>query len=136
MIFSNANKTGVQLRHLLCCLFFVSFSELLAQPSVLTEGVYTVRQASQGEELYLEHCAHCHNEEFYKISLSSWSAMTILDYWYRIRGSMPADKSKFLTSKEYLAIVACVLSINGFPAGPEALEPGNCLGQLKFSGLR
>tara|TARA_B100000686_G_scaffold332549_1_gene397422 strand:- start:1735 stop:2136 length:402 start_codon:yes stop_codon:yes gene_type:complete len=132
LIFLSPNVAGVRSGLLLFCFGLLNFAELSAQPLGLEEGVYTKQQAAQGEELYNLHCAHCHDLEFYKTSLLSWSGMTILDYWYRILGNMPADKPKSLNEEQYLTIVAWVLSINGFPSGNERLEIGNYLGRLKI----
>ena len=61
--------------------------------------------------------------------------MTVLDYWYRILGNMPADNPKSLSNDEYLDIVAWVLFISGYPAGKEPLQPRNYLGRLKIESF-
>ncbi len=125
-------KTGALIQLLFFCLYLLFPCSVTAQPSNLLEGVYSEEQARQGEALYTEHCAHCHDIEFYKNSLATWNGMTVLDYWYRILGNMPADNPKSLSDDNYLAIVAWVLAINGYPTGPEPLSPGNYLGRLKI----
>jgi len=106
-----------------------------AQASSLSEGVYSTEQAERGQLLYQEHCAHCHDLEFYRNSLRSWQGMTVLDYWYRILGNMPADKPKSLSNDDYLDIVAWILLLNGFPPGTEPLVQANYLGRLKLEGF-
>jgi mono/diheme cytochrome c family protein len=118
-----------------CLLVLFYSSQSFAQASSILDGVYTSDQAAAGAELYALNCAHCHEPEFYRNSLISWQGMTVLDYWYRILGNMPADNPKSLSNDEYLDIVAWVLSISGYPAGATPLQPHNYLGLLKIEGL-
>ena len=66
-------------------------SHASAQFLSINDGVFTDAQATAGELLYEENCKHCHDLQFYQNSLISWTDMTVLDYWYRILGNMPAD---------------------------------------------
>ena len=135
MIFRVTKKAEVISRLLLFCVCLSLAPGIAAQPLSLAEGVFTLEQAKSGEALYSEHCAHCHDHEFYKNSLRSWRGMTVLDYWYRILGNMPADKPKSLNNDQYLDIVAWILALNGFPAGAVELTQGNSLGRLKLEGF-
>ncbi len=103
-----------------------------AQSLSISDGVFTVQQAAAGQVLYQENCARCHDLQFYHNSLRSWTDMTILDYWYKILGNMPADKPGSLSRTEYLELIAFILADNGFPAGELPLEPNNRLGKIKI----
>jgi len=132
LISSIANKTGALIQLLFFCVLILFCSPLSAQPINLQAGVYAKELAAEGALLYAEYCAHCHDNEFFRNSLATWQGMTVLDYWYRILGNMPADNPRSLDDDEYLAIVAWVLSINDYPSGPEPLSPSNYLGRIKI----
>ena len=133
MLFRSAKKAKSSPALLFCCMFTLLCStNSLGQATSILDGVYTTEQAAAGAELFALNCAHCHDLEFYRNSFISWQGMTVLDYWYRILGNMPADNPKSLSNDEYLDIVAWVLFISGYPAGEEPLQPRNYLGRLKI----
>ena len=136
MLFMSAKKAKPLSALLFCCLFtFLCSTNSFGQATSILDGVYTTEQAAVGAELFALNCAHCHDSEFYRNSLISWQGMTVLDYWYRILGNMPADNPKSLSNDEYLDIVAWVLFISGYPAGKEPLQPRNYLGRLKIESF-
>lgn len=132
MIVRKSKKAGVLTQLLLFYALYFSTSELLAQSIDLIEGVYTEEQAAIGAELYVEHCSHCHDHEFFQNSFGAWQGMTVLDYWYRILGNMPADNPRSLGDEQYLSIVAWIIAVNGFPPGSEPLTPHNYLGRIRL----
>jgi hypothetical protein len=110
-------------------------SAAAAQQITINDGVYTDAQARAGQLLYKHNCKRCHELEFYKNNLVSWTDMTVLDYWYKILGNMPADNAGSLSRTEYLEIIAFILRKNEFPAGEEPLLPSNRLGKIKIVPL-
>ncbi len=99
----------------------------------LRDGIYTEPQAKDGAQLYTAYCAHCHLPEFYADIQITWSGMSVLDFYYKVSGSMPADKPRALSQSQYLKIVAWVLAINGFPSGNNPMLLNNELGLVKFT---
>ena len=58
--------------------------------------------------------------------------MSVLDFYYKISGSMPADRARTLTQSQYLKVVAWILAVNGFPSGNDPMLLNNKLGLIKF----
>ena len=96
------------------------------------DGVYTKEQAKRGLATYGEECQKCHGEnmgggeggppmvgeEF----LRKWNGKTAGDLFAITRKTMPMDDPGSLGSKEYADLVAYILSVNDFPAGPKELD--------------
>jgi mono/diheme cytochrome c family protein len=94
-----------------------------AAPPSLNDGVFTATQAQQGAEAHMKYCANCHHQSYYEAGF--------LDAWYgtqgdllydAIRMKMPVDRPGALRPREYLALVAWIFALNGFPAGTEPLS--------------
>ena len=98
----------------------------------LNDGIYSKSQAEDGAELYATYCAHCHLPSFYVNLETTWEGMSVLDFYYKISGSMPADMPRTLTQSQYLKIVAWILAVNGFPGGNKPMLLNNNLGLIKF----
>ena len=83
-------------------------------------GVYTAEQAVQGKQLYAMHCVSCHTAvshtgpEF----AAKWEGRAFQDLFSYVRESMPKSEPGSLSPREYLAVLAYVLEMNGLPAGP------------------
>ncbi len=105
---------------------------LRSESSSLSKGIYSESQTGHGAELYGDYCAHCHLPSFFTNIDSSWNGMSILDLYYKVSGSMPADKPRALTQSQYLKIVAWILAVNGFPSGNNPMLLDNNLGLIKF----
>lgn len=97
-------------------------------------GVYTKEQAERGRVLYGGACAVCHGAELEgttstplagKEFIASWAKpnLTLDDFYYIVRKTMPKEKGGSLTSEAYTDVVAFILQQNGFPAGEKALTP-------------
>jgi mono/diheme cytochrome c family protein len=111
--------------------FLVSWSAAAVTRSVW-DGVYTKEQANRGQAPYREECLKCHGEnlgggeggpplageEF----LRKWNGKSVGDLSRIISKTMPADDPGNLSSREYSDIVAYLLSVNEFPAGPKELD--------------
>lgn len=95
------------------------------------DGVYTEEQARRGEALYQQECALCHlatltgGESAPPLAgadfLANWNGLTLGDLFERLRISMPPDQPERLTRQQKIEILAYMLSVNKFPAGPREL---------------
>ncbi len=81
-------------------------STLRGEKTNLSDGIYTEAQAEDCVELYTTYCAYCHLPEFHVGIQITWSGMSVLDFDYKISGSMPADEPRALNQIQYLKIVA------------------------------
>ena len=111
---------------LVCGLLFLGMVN--GEAASLEYGVYLTIQAESGEILYEKNCAWCHPVNFYEDIEVRWHGMRVLDYFYRMRGSMPADAPRSLADIEYLELVAWVLSVNGYPSVGQPLQSKIYLG--------
>ena len=111
-----------------------AFLGLVAAIPLLDDGVYTTEQAARGHGLYDSACASCHGAKLEGGSstplagdqfTASWSRpnLTLDDFYYIVRKSMPKDAPGSLTREQYIDIVAFVLQHNGFPPGDKELTP-------------
>jgi S-disulfanyl-L-cysteine oxidoreductase SoxD len=107
------------------------------------DGVYTAEQAKRGEALYGQYCASCHGgallgaEEAPALTGfefgANWSGLTLGDLFERIRMSMPADDPGKVSAQQKADIVAHMLKVGGFPAGPTELpRDQQVLTQIKY----
>jgi S-disulfanyl-L-cysteine oxidoreductase SoxD len=96
-------------------------------------GVFTQAQDKRGAAIYNRECSTCHGEtlkggegapaltgsEFN----ATWNGQTLGDLFDRIRQTMPAppEQPGKLTPQQNADVVAHILSVNGFPAGPTEL---------------
>lgn len=109
----------------------ISPASLNAAAAGIWGGIYTEAQAKRGEEASKRSwCTSCHGgdltgaeapalvgDEF----LSNWNMETVGFLYERIRTTMPADKPGSLSPQDASDIVARVLQLNKFPAGPNEL---------------
>lgn len=91
-----------------------------AAKSVL-DGVYTEAQASSGKAAFTEVCAACHSSSQFNGLVKLWTGRTVYDLFEQIRTTMPYDGPGRLSREEYAAIIAYLISLNGYPAGTSAL---------------
>jgi mono/diheme cytochrome c family protein len=104
------------------------------RPSRTTrDRIYTAAQAERGKEVYKEVCAACHALDFYSgPTMKSWDGGSLSDLYDAISLRMPPGNPGSLKRREYLDILAYILSLNDTPAG-EAELPSRA-GDLK--GIR
>jgi hypothetical protein len=92
----------------------------------VSAGVYREAQAHQGEQVFLQECAICHEAENYAGTnlFSKWGGGTLSDIYQDISLTMPLANPNGLTPVSYASIIAYLLSESGLPAGDTAL-PGD-----------
>jgi S-disulfanyl-L-cysteine oxidoreductase SoxD len=110
------------------------FAALQAQEVTrsVSEGVYTVDQASRGKAQFGLHCASCHGASLAgsdavpplagKRFLYDWSGQPAGDLFDRIQTTMPQDSPGSLSRSVVADITAYIFSVNQFPAGTAALS--------------
>ena len=105
---------------------------LTGQPSTsVWDAIYTTSQASSGAGLYEAACADCHGPELEGGETApalagpdfrwAWNGLSVGDLFERIRISMPEGRPRSVTRVEKAAVLAFMLSENGFPSGNELL---------------
>ena len=97
-----------------------------ARPARTTrDRIYTAEQAERGKEVYKKSCAPCHALDFYSgHTMKSWDGGSLSDLYAAISTLMPQANPGSLKRREYLDILAYILSLNGMPAGGEELPAG------------
>lgn len=110
-------------------------------------GIYTEAQAVRGASSYADNCSACHGvaldgtgeapaiagPEF----MANWNGLTVGDLFDRVRKTMPFHAPGSLSSQTNADIVAHILKVNGFPAGPAELDRrAEALMTVKFVAAR
>lgn len=86
------------------------------------DGVYAARQAERGKESYKRACAGCHALDWYQGDvMKPWDGAPLGDLYEVIATTMPQNNPGSLKRREYLDLVAYILSLNDMPAGGEEL---------------
>jgi mono/diheme cytochrome c family protein len=112
-------------------LIFVAGAILCAQQSAsVWDGVYVDTQAARGKALFSEHCAGCHSAELTgrngpalkgETFMTNWNGLAVADLFDYINKSMPRGQSFRMNREDTAAVVALILTANGFPAGKKEL---------------
>ena len=86
-------------------------------------GVYSATQARGGEAVFGRICAQCHaTAQFKDVAFQhSWAGRTARDLFELIRTQMPQDNPGTLRREEYVAVLAYIFELCGYPAGPGTL---------------
>lgn len=95
-------------------------------------GVYSEAQAKRGEDLVYLECAKCHSATLLggenntpplvgKPFLERWTGKHLGELFTKMVTTMPSDDPGRLSKSEYADLLAYVLSVNKFPAGPTNL---------------
>jgi mono/diheme cytochrome c family protein len=95
------------------------------------DGVYDGGQAARGEAAYRQDCAGCHGMQLEGQGripglagsdfASDWEQTNVGDLFEKIQYSMPGDRPGELSPSRDADIVAYILKVNRFPAGPTNL---------------
>lgn len=91
--------------------------------ATVLDGVYTAAQAERGQATFSARCAGCHAPGFFQAGtfLRAWAGRPVRSLFRRLRQTMPEDNPGGLRAREYAAVIAYILELNGYPAGSEAL---------------
>lgn len=94
----------------------------VADPRTVNDGVYTEDQADVGETLYAQHCLLCHDKKYFRPVLKRWEGQPIGILYTVMSTSMPESNPGFLTEKEYVDILAYILSLSRYAPGDTELD--------------
>ena len=109
----------------------ISLAAQARQPASLAGGVYSAAQAAQGRDLYRAQCAECHGAALEGASgpplvgeafLSNWSARPLATVAGKIQNTMPFNQAGSLSRPQSTALLAYMLQVGKYPAGPMELN--------------
>jgi len=93
-----------------------------ADPRTVNDGVYTEAQAEVGEVLYTQHCLLCHDKKYFRPVLQRWEGQPLGIMYTVMSTSMPESNPGFLSEKEYVDILAYILSLSRYKSGDTELD--------------
>ena len=96
-----------------------------ADPRTVNDAVYSKVQAKVGEKLYADHCLLCHDKKYFRPVLKRWEGQTLSILFTVMSTSMPESNPGFLTEKEYVDILAYILSLSRYAPGDAELDYQN-----------
>ena len=99
------------------------------QPRSVAQGVYTAPQAMRGQAVYADKCASCHGPTLGGAQAPPLTGDDFIRVWggpaadlvNKIINTMPANDPGKLTRPQAADIVAYMLQVAKFPAGPTEL---------------
>lgn len=97
----------------------------LAEPRTVNDGVYTEAQADAGEQLYTDQCLICHDKKYFRPVLKRWEGQSLSILFTVMSTSMPESNPGFLSQKEYVDILAYILSLSRYAPGDTELTYEN-----------
>lgn len=97
-----------------------------AAGKTVSDGVYTSAQAGRGLKIYSASCGICHDTGRFSDDkfFTDWSGKPLQQLFELIATTMPEDNPGGLKPQEYADVVAYLLSVNRFAAGPDELKAG------------
>jgi alcohol dehydrogenase (cytochrome c) len=89
----------------------------------ILSGVFTLSQASRGEQQFQRACAACHNvgEHTGRKFSAKWSGSTLGELFDLVSTTMPEGDPGSLKPEEYASILAFLLRESGYPDGSQEL---------------
>lgn len=91
-------------------------------PRTTNDAVYTAEQAATGERLYRQHCLQCHDRRYFRPVLARWEGQPLALLYSVMSASMPESNPGALPRKDYVDILAYILSLSRYPSGAEPLD--------------
>lgn len=112
---------NLAIRQILATLTLLVSAGALADPRTINDGIYTDEQAKAGEKLYAQHCLTCHDKKYFRPVLEVWDGQPLGILYTIMSASMPESNPGALPRKEYVEILAYILSLNRYPSGDSEL---------------
>jgi|GEM_PF-2276404 len=111
-------------------LLAVVTATVLAVPGMAAGNGIQPQERGQGSTVYSEHCARCHGKEGQGrigppvLGPEAWlsnygTGRRLYDY---VRRTMPQDKPRSLSERQYRAVVTYLLRRNGYVSSEESLS--------------
>jgi mono/diheme cytochrome c family protein len=97
----------------------------MANPRSVNDGVYTKEQAEVGEQLYASHCLLCHDKKYFRPVLQRSEGQSLSIMFIVMSTAMPESNPGFLSEKEYVDILAYILSLSRYAPGDTELDHEN-----------
>lgn len=104
---------------------FAVWANAAAESRTVNDGVFTKDQAKVGETLYAENCILCHDKKYFRPVLKRWEGQPISVLFTVMSTSMPESNPGYLSEKEYVDILAYVLSLSRYAPGDSELDYQN-----------
>ncbi len=96
-----------------------------ADTRTVNDAVYGKAQAKVGEKLYADHCLLCHDKKYFRPVLKRWEGQTLSILFTVMSTTMPESNPGFLREKEYVDILAYILSLSRYAPGDTELDYQN-----------
>lgn len=117
------------MRNIALTLLLAASAALAAGPKTVWDGVYSEAQAARGQKAYTAECSRCHGEDYRGSGnvimgdkfMQQWREDNLHSMYNILRNTMPRNAPRSLSEAQYLDIIAYMLKLNGFPAGPKEL---------------
>lgn len=93
-----------------------------ADPRTINDAIYSRAQAEIGKQLYKEHCLICHDKKYFRPVFKAWDGRSLDELFALMRASMPENNPGMLLDKEYVDILAYILSLGRYSAGDTELD--------------
>ena len=93
-----------------------------ADPRTVNDAVYSKAQAKVGEKLYADNCLLCHDTKYFRPVLKRWEGQSLSILFTVMSTSMPESNPGFMTEKEYVDILAYILSLSRYAPGETELD--------------
>jgi len=93
-----------------------------ADPRTVNNAVYSKAQAKVGEKLYADNCLLCHDKKYFRPVLKRWEGQSLAILFTVMSTSMPESNPGFMTEKEYVDILAYILSLSRYAPGDTELD--------------
>ena len=96
-----------------------------ADPRTVNDAVYSKVQAKIGEKLYADNCLLCHDKKYFRPVLKRWEGQSLSVLFTVMSTTMPESNPGFLSEKEYVDILAYILSLSRYAPGETELDHQN-----------
>ena len=88
-----------------------------ADPRTVNDGVYTKEQAKIGEKRYTDQCLLCHDKKYFRPILKRFEGQSLSIIFAVMSTSMPESNPGFMSEKEYVDVLAYILSLSRYAPG-------------------
>lgn len=97
-------------------------SAVSGEPRTVNDAVYSKAQAEVGEQLYAEHCILCHDKKYFRPILKRWEGQPLSILFTVMSTTMPESNPGFLSEKQYVDMLAYILSLSRYAPGDSELD--------------
>ena len=99
-----------------------SSAPLLSESGLSTnDKIFSKKQAKTGQKLYEQNCLICHDKKYFRPVFKSWEGQSLGTLFLVMSSSMPQGNPASLPDKEYIDILAYMMSQNRYSTGEKEL---------------